>query len=59
MELSQQYMPEHFPWLIFAVGETVILLAIGLFFRRYREGEAVNSRSTQKVGNRISVNIGD
>jgi hypothetical protein len=35
LELSQQYIPERFPWLIFTLGEAVILLAIGLFFRRY------------------------
>jgi hypothetical protein len=35
MRLSQQYIPAHFPWLLFALGEAVILLAAGLFYRRY------------------------
>jgi hypothetical protein len=34
-ELSLQYIPKHFPWLLFALGEALILLAVGLFFRRY------------------------
>jgi hypothetical protein len=38
MELSRQYMPEYFPWPIFVLGEAVILLAIGLLFRRYGKG---------------------
>jgi hypothetical protein len=38
MELSRQYMPENFPWPIFVLGEAVILLAIGLLFRRYGKG---------------------
>ena len=35
-DLSLQYMPGHFPWMIFVLGELVILTAIGLLFRRYR-----------------------
>jgi len=38
LELSQQYIPERFPWLIFALGEMMILLAIGLFNSRYGKG---------------------
>jgi hypothetical protein len=38
LELSQQYIPERFPWLIFALGEAVILLAIGLFYKRVEKG---------------------
>ena len=42
LELSQQYIPERFPWLIFALGEAVILLATGLFYIR------VEKRSEKK-----------
>jgi hypothetical protein len=38
LQLSQQYMPERFPWLIFVLGEVVILLAIGLFYKRNEKG---------------------
>jgi len=48
LELSQQYIPERFPWLIFALGETVILLAIGLFFRRY-------GKNPDRVSNPVRV----
>jgi len=34
-ELSNHYIPDHFPWILFALGETVILSAIGLLFKRY------------------------
>lgn len=37
MELSQQYMPEHFPWLIFVLGEAVIMTAAVMFVMRYRK----------------------
>jgi len=43
LELSQQYIPERFPWLIFVLGETVILLAIGIFTRGLRR-EAQRSK---------------
>jgi len=33
--LSLQYVPVHFPWILFMAGEMVILLAVGLLFRRY------------------------
>ena len=36
INLSLQYMPVHFPWLLFAVGEMLILVAIGLLMRRQR-----------------------
>jgi len=42
MEISQQYMPEHFPWLVFALGEAVIMTAVGMFFRRYRKGKVAD-----------------
>ena len=35
-DLSLQYIPVHFPWMLFIVGEVVILVAIGLLLRRCR-----------------------
>jgi hypothetical protein len=43
LELSQQYIPEHFPWLLFALGEAMILLVTGLFYKRYGKGSIVKS----------------
>jgi len=34
--LSLQYVPVHFPWVLFATGMAVILAATGLLFRRHR-----------------------
>jgi hypothetical protein len=38
-ELSQHYVPGHFPWLLFVFGEAVIVLVTGLLYRRYGREE--------------------
>jgi hypothetical protein len=35
-DLSLQYVPVHFPWVLFAAGLALILAATGLLFRRHR-----------------------
>jgi hypothetical protein len=36
-KVAQEYIPESFNWLLFWVGELIILAGIGLFFLRYRK----------------------
>ena len=34
LEVATRYIPERFPWWIFAIGELIILTFIGLYYRR-------------------------
>jgi hypothetical protein len=36
-DLSLQYVPGHFPWIVFGLGEMFILLAVWRIYRRYRK----------------------
>jgi hypothetical protein len=37
-ELITEYLPNRFPWLIYIVGEVLILFAIRLVYRKGRDG---------------------
>jgi hypothetical protein len=39
LEVATSYIPENFPWWIFAIGELIILTFIGLYWRRVVKGK--------------------
>ena len=38
MQFAFSYIPRHFPWGIFILGESIIIIAIGLFWKRLLGG---------------------
>jgi len=41
-EITKQYIPQHFPWLIFVSGELIIITAIFMMFSRYSRYKSFN-----------------
>ncbi|HER08311.1 MAG TPA: hypothetical protein ENO20_05305 [Bacteroides sp.] len=39
LEVATRYIPDRFPWWLFAIGELIILTFIGLYYRRLRAGD--------------------